>query len=188
MEKEEKKLPIYRDEFQQECDMFSKIYRVLRNSGQDSCIAKGIYKSLTKSLKDPLIFSIKESKKNEIVGAIQSLEHIIWQRRKNYQFYIDHLEESRIAEMVFNFGKASVPWRFNILMRNNVRPFIEYCLSERVPVSDWYPCVTPIFDVKQEFKGATIHEKCIANFPLLISKEEIERICLVINSYTKGKK
>lgn len=188
MEKNESTLPIYKHEFEYECNIFSKVYRVLRNNGQDSCIAKGIYKSLTESLKNSFVFSIEESRKKEIINAIQNLDYIIRKRRRNYQLYIQNLEGSRIKDKIFAFGKDSVPWRFNILMRDNARPFIDYCLREMVPVSDWYPCVTPIFGIEQEFKGAMTHEKCIVNFPLLISEEEIDRICVIINSYMEENK
>ena len=67
------------------------------------------------------------------------------------------------------------------------RAFIEYCLRYGLPVSDWYPCVTPIFGIYDSFDDAMWHENHIVNSPLLIPDEEIIRICRVIKGYKEKK-
>ena len=61
------------------------------------------------------------------------------------------------------------------------RRVIDELLDCSVPVSDWYPAVTPIFGVSKEFSGASMMERRIINFPLLIAEAEINRICDVVN-------
>ena len=60
---------------------------------------------------------------------------------------------------------------------------INILLKERLPVSDWYPNVTILFnDVKLPFENVDIMEKELLNFPLDIDEETILRICNKINS------
>lgn len=61
------------------------------------------------------------------------------------------------------------------------RMLIDKLLERKVPVSDWYPVVTPIFGAENPYGNAYRMEKKIINFPLLIDDKEIQRICNIIN-------
>ena len=69
-EKEERSLNPYQECIGDEWRIFSKIYRTIRNNGQNSLIVKGIYKSFEKTLKDLLIYSINDKYKNDILNKV----------------------------------------------------------------------------------------------------------------------
>ena len=167
-------------EYVNEWSVFSALYRVLRNTSQSSMMAKSIYKSLPKVLKDSYTFSISENKKEEIVKSISDLDDVIVERRKKYQIYYDHI---RIKDKIYAFESDAVPWRFNLMIDEGRKSFIESCLEKKLPISDWYPCVTPVFNNSIHFEGAEWHESHIVNFPLLIPDQKIINICEVINSF-----
>lgn len=187
-EKEERSLNPYQECIGDEWRIFSKIYRTIRNNGQNSLIVKGIYKSFEKTLKDLLIYSINDKYKNDILNNISRLDEIIVLRENKYNLYLEHLKDSDCGYSIYKFEDGAVPWRFNMLVREETnRAFIEYCLRYGLPVSDWYPCVTPIFGIYDSFDDAMWHENHIVNFPLLIPDEEIIRICRVIKGYKEKK-
>lgn len=104
---------------------------------------------------------------------------VIEKRKKKYTRYKERLE-GKYELYAFNIN--SVPWIFNLFV-NNRDEFVEYCLDNNLPVSDWYPCVTPIFGDKGVFEEAFWHEKHIINFPLMISDTEIDAICDILLKY-----
>jgi dTDP-4-amino-4,6-dideoxygalactose transaminase len=178
----EQKLPFYQAKFAKEWNVFSKLYRVIRNEGQDAVISQTFYKSLPESCKESFIFTIDEEKKKLIFDSISNLSDIIKKRRKSYELYRDYLYS--VERVSYKFENNAVPWRYNLLIDEEVRQnFIDYCLCNSLPISDWYPCVTPIFGDDKEYPGALWHEKHIVNFPLLIDEQKIKHICKAIIEY-----
>lgn len=181
-EKIENTLPAYTQEIGSEFDVFSKIYRTIRNAGENHKIVKIFYESLQASFAKIFLFSLDEKQKEKIVQACNKLNEVINTRRYEYSLYTSLLND----ECSYKFNDKAVPWRYNMLIAKNREGFIKYCLDNSLPVSDWYPLVTPMFNEDGEYPGARWHAEHIVNFPLLIEHEEIKRICGIINSYNFG--
>lgn len=178
-EKIENTLPAFTEEAGSEFDVFSKIYRTIRNAGENHEIVKIFYGSLRASFSKMFLFSIDEKQKEKIVQACQKLNEVIDRRRSEYSLYKSLLNEG----CSYNFNNKAVPWRYNMLIAKDRKEFIRYCLDNSLPVSDWYPLVTPMFNDDGDYPGARWHAEHIVNLPLLIEHEEIKRICDIINSY-----
>ena len=85
--------------------------------------------------------------------------------------------------MIYHFNEGAVPWRFNLLLGEEKKRFIKYCLDRSLPISDWYPDVTGMFQRDEEYIGCKLHEEQIVNFPLLLSDEKVLAVCNAINEY-----
>ena len=171
----------YCDDFEVEWSTFSAVYRVLRNKGQYSLIAKSVFQNLPASFESSFAFRISLEKKAQILKCVKDLDRVVKERRNKHQLYMRLL---KIPEQsVYSFSEDAVPWRFNLLVGDERNDFIRFCLDRLLPVSDWYPLVTPVLGDSHSYPGAEWHEKHIINFPLLISDEEIIRICRTINVY-----
>ena len=177
----ERTLPPFRQEFEEECSLFSKLYRTIRNAKHDSNIVKYFYSSLKLSFIDCFVFSIDESKKNQIISSIDKLDSIVEERRTKQKLYNELIKKDSIV--VYPLSKKSVPWRFCLFIKDNARIFIDYCLENNLPVSDWYPVISNMFGDDSKYEGAEWHEKHIVNFPLLIDNDRIYEICNIINGY-----
>ena len=181
LERIESGLPPFKQTYKEEWDTFSKIYRVLRNTNDSSKISKVVYNHLSEALKESFYFSITEEEKTRVFECIDQLDRIVSERKRQHKLYLDAL---RIPEACYYpFQPDSVPWRFNLLCMEGRKELINYCLKRNLPVSDWYPRVTPIFGDSDRYPGAYRHEKRILNFPLLISDDEIKEICSCVNEF-----
>lgn len=179
MEKKEKELPLFKKYYDEETILFSKIYRVLRNHRGESQLVKDVYHSLLYSFKDNFIFSLENNMKKIVLNSINNLTEVEKTRRAKYVLYKKYLSN---MYKIYKYESYAVPWRFNLYI-NNRDAFIKYCLDNSLPVSDWYPCVTPIFGETEIFINAFWHEQHIINFPLMINDDEILRICEILNNY-----
>ena len=168
-----------------ECDIntsfFSKLYRLIRNS-TDQSISHHIWKALRNQLKDLFVNRI-DIDNEEYLGKLCDLEDIVRLRCSNNELYEENIIKcDGINNYCWNEG--AVPWRFNIIVEPSIRNgMIDYLLSKNIPVSDWYPNVTPIFGKKVAFHNADSFENRIINFPLTLDKENIVNICKEINYY-----
>lgn len=186
MELMEKQFPIYKDTFENEWNVFSKVYRVLRNYGNDTVLSKSIYTSMLSNVREILLFKINQEKKEEVISAMDELKQAIENRRYKYSVYLDNLQNSLISDQIYRFNADAVPWRFNLLTKENNKSLIDYCLKNNMPVSDWYPCINKMFNCEKKFTSAERHEQHIINFPLLISDVEIDNICTNIIRFYKS--
>lgn len=182
LEKLESKLPNYKERYAEEWSIFSKIYRVIRNEGENALISKAFYSILPDTCKELFLYNISDKKKQAIVDSIDKLDDVIAGRRHAYQIYNKKLENIKIQHYNYNLG--AVPWRYNIFVDKEKRQdFILHCLNKKLPVSDWYPCVTSMFGIDKKFPNALWHEQHIVNFPLLITEGEIQSVCDAIKDY-----
>ncbi len=170
----------WNDEYKTEWNEFSRIYRILRNDGQMTNLASVIYLNLPETLYKSYNFSISLEEKRRIVSSLNDLDRIIASRRRKYQTYNDLL--ACFINVSYPYEESAVPWRFNLLIENK-HEFIEQCLHDNLPISDWYPRVTTVFQNSDHFVGAEWHEEHIVNFPLLKEDCEIKRICEVMKKY-----
>lgn len=181
IEHSEDRLPLYRAGFALEIKLFSKIYRIIRNQRYQSELCRCFFDSLRGTFGENFLYRISDDQKKMVLDSLDSLDEII--ERRNYQYNIYKLALEKEYEL-YSYEKQSVPWRFSFFVENDRDRFVEYCLENSLPVSDWYPCVTPIFGIDTPaFPNAQWHEKHIINFPLLIPDENIYRICECLNNY-----
>lgn len=176
-EKLEQSFGVWDDCYKNEWNEFSKIYRILRNDGQTTNLASIIYSNLPETLHKSYNYSISTEEKKRIISSINDLDRIVAERRRRYQIYIELLDSC--SSDLYPYERSAVPWRFNLLIEHK-HDFIEQCLHHNLPVSDWYPRVTPVFQNSDCFVGAEWHEDHIVNFPLLLEEREIKHICEVI--------
>lgn len=175
----EEQLPDISEESERNMAFFSKLYRLIRNAGSDTKIEKMIFRGLSESCRDDFLHKIDNGKKAWLFEQIKNLPDVIEQRRSALAHYKEKLEGCCLQPYPYAVG--SVPWRYNFFVDGGLREFvIKRCLEEGLPVSDWYPRVTNLFGVHDEFPGAKMHEKMILNFPLLVSTEKIDQICMLI--------
>ncbi len=177
----EKTLPAHDPKSDDNQMLFSKIYRLLRNEGHGTPIERMIYRELPVCCINDFVFRIDQSHGQWLYNQLGGLNEVIFQRRQKAHIYDHALADLQSIHYPYEVG--AVPWRYNILVRNkNARKLIiTHCLEAHLPVSDWYPNVTPMFGVDKRPKAA-IHEQWILNFPLLISDEQIQKICAIIRN------
>lgn len=124
----------------------------------------------------------------KIQTAISGLEKTVDQRRREKELYQALIHETKDIK-IYKFHDGAVPWRFNLFVSQDKKhKIIDILLKQKVPVSDWYPDVTPIFGNHRFYKNAKTMEKQIINFPLLIEDVEIQRICDCINQFANREK
>ena len=178
----EKQLPDFCEENERNASFFSKLYRLIRNEGAGTEIENMIYKGLVQCCKGDFLHKINDEKKEWLFQQLNQLPEIIKERQNALKFYKDKTRD--IQTVHYNYEQGATPWRFNILVDGNVRrELIRACLEESLPISDWYPQVTKLFGIIQDYPGAKKHEELILNFPLLIEDEKKERICKILHRY-----
>ena len=159
---------------------FAKLYRFLRNCNEENELIDSIYCDMYKQSRGLFISKIDIPEKDYVINGITKIEKVIEKRKKNKKLY-DKLLNSLKHVCKYSFSKEAIPWRYNLLVDDGYRDIlIDSCLKNKVPVSDWYPRVTPLFAEKNNYPNAFWHEKHIVNFPLLISESKIEYICKVV--------
>ncbi len=181
VEETEKRLSLLDIADEKNMEFFSKLYRFMRNQGSGTALEAEIYRVMYESSKGGFLYTIPEGKKEWVLSRLQLLPETIRLRREAEQEYRAYLGDCPIS--IYPYAEGAVPWRFNLLIEPTVRKrVIDACLEEKLPVSDWYPRVTDMFSCTEKFPGAEWHEKRILNFPLLIEKSQIRRICHTIRA------
>lgn len=175
--KQEKHLPVMTDEMEQNLALFSRLYRLLRNEGGDLPLTRMIYSGIPGCCRTGFIHTINDEKKANVINALQRLDRVIDSRRGALADYSKALG-ALSKRIMYPYEPGAVPWRLNLIIEDaSARAgLIKECLRLHLPVSDWYPTVTPMFNVKGDFDGAIWHERHILNFPLMIDEKLRERI------------
>lgn len=182
IEEIEQNLPSITEIDEENLVFFSKLYRLIRNQGNGTQLEKAIYRTLPDLLRNGFIHRISQEQKNWLYNQLSSerIDGIIKKRWEVYSQYKDELSDCCIRLYPYDIG--AVPWRFSIFMEEDERKrIIDRMLRERLPVSDWYPRVTPIFLDDGKYPGAEWHEKHIINFPVSDS-ETMHRICALLRA------
>lgn len=183
LEQVSKMLPLYDKSFEYESNMFSRIYRVIRNYDYNTALSKDFFKIVPQSMKKSFLFSIDGNTEDSIIKNLGELNRIKKERRYNYQIYSDILSKLDFLEE-YDFLEGAIPWRYNMYISPSMKKdFINYCLSRQIPVSDWYPSVLPVFGIDKKLSETEWHEQRILNLPILLQQDEICRICDTIKSY-----
>ena len=139
-----------------------------------------IYKGLPECCREDFLHNIADDDKLWLFDQLDALPSTIEARRSAFRLYESELSSKGFS--AYPFQKGAVPWRYNILLNVDMKKkLVKQCLENGLPVSDWYPCVTELFDEQKDFPGAKKHEEMILNFPLLIEEAQIKKICKIIN-------
>ena len=187
LEECEKSLPVPSEQTEANEAFFSRLYRLIRNEGHGTPIEKMIFRHLPECVRLDFVHRATPEEKTYLYAGLEKLPGIMEQRRQGWRCYENHLCAEQFTR--YPYAELAVPWRYNILLNDatDTRVFICECLEAHLPVSDWYPNVTPLFGGKQPFPGSDWHEKHIVNFPLPADKQEILRICDVVNAILRHK-
>ncbi len=178
-------LPLYSDQIEIDDSFFSKMYRLIRNN-ESQKLSDIIWRGLKDNLK--YLYLYQDHRFNDSINNIEGkLNKAIIDRRCSQNKYEQLI---RFSNYVYRFLPESVPWRFCMLIpAEKKRRIIDKLLQENIPVSDWYPVVTPIFgEDKKKYHNAYCIEQKIINFPLLINDKEIQRICECVNKILEMEK
>ena len=175
-------LPYYSDSIGADDAFFSRLYRLVRNNPNTSWTFH-IYKSLSQLAQRLFLYRATDAIEKKMLEALSNIDEIVKQRKTECEMYdrlilpCDNLEK-------YEFSVGACPWRYNIFVSPDIRKdFVDFLLSNNVPVSDWYPDVTPLFFEDKSFANASLFEKHILNLPLLIGQEKIKEYCNVVNSF-----
>jgi dTDP-4-amino-4,6-dideoxygalactose transaminase len=164
---------------------FSKLYRLIRNN-PDQTLSKYIWTGLEDNLKKIYVNQLPGIDK-KILEGLKKLDVIVSQRQSEVQLYDELILENSYVHK-YKWAEGAVPWRYCLLVDEPYRrELIEYLLENNIPVSDWYPVVTPIFGIKNNFPLATEMGNQLINFPLMIGSDEIKSICNSINAFLRRK-
>lgn len=161
---------------------FSRLYRLIRND-KEQTISSYIYQGLLNNIKNMFLFRIDKSFEEKVISSIENIEIEILKRKEAFQEYEILLKFNKYMKR-YHYLDGAVPWRYNILVEKNIKmKLIKFLLEKKVPVSDWYPVVTEMFGDEGVYINAKKMEDRIINFPLILSKKEIEIIAYNVNLF-----
>lgn len=162
----EVRLPFFNRDKEVSLSLFSKLYRVIRNSEDNSFVRK-IYQILPNLMQDYFLFRLSEEKKSIVLNSLYKIENERKRRWTIYSSLVEAIKNIPKLELC-EYGEGDIPWRLNFLYKGNKKKFVEYLLARKIPVSDWYPFVGAMFgkDNKVEYRNAFEIGECIYNLPL----------------------
>ncbi len=176
MREKEKTLPAFSSEDEKNLELFSKLYRLLRNNGNGCDIEKEIYNMLPTVCKNAFLHRISKADADMIREKLSDLPKVVELRRKCLKRYCENLKDCGLK--YYEYSDSAVPWRFSFFIEPEKRnAFVSECLENKIPISDWYPCVMPLFNQPDGLPGAKEHEKGILNLPIPLPDERIDEIC-----------
>lgn len=167
----------------QDEQFFSRLYRLIRNSENHS-MSNLIWHALLNDLEYLFVYRDDIDTK-KLLEALDKLDNIVGQRRFESEIYHNHINSCDMF-MEYEFADGAVPWRYSMLVDPLYKKeIVQNLLKRNIPVSDWYPVVTPVFGDSDSFPNALDMERRILNFPLCIGENTIIDICQVINTVLK---
>ena len=167
----EEELPLCGPAVEKTETLFSRLYRVLRNEGEGA-LEKAVYRALPEGARGMFLFRLTGAQKAEIAKALEGLAEEVRRRRACLADCEKALEEAgtlvpRGPLRLYPYEPGAVPWRLSVFVPAAWRRrLIDACLEEGLPVSDWYPRITPLFGDEEEYPGAKAMEQTILNLPL----------------------
>lgn len=181
MKLKESELPYWNETKEKDEQIFSQIYRVLRNNAGTNIEFK-LYTFLRKNFKH--IFLSKAS--YEIIQNIINIKEedlrVLQKRCENVELYNRNIKFRNSIINAYMFHEGAVPWRYNLFIEPKYKErFINEMLKLGIPISDWYPSIAKMFGDMKIYNGIDYFENRIVNFPLLIEKQHIIKICEQIN-------
>ncbi len=171
LEELQKDLPYFNKDIQHSLDFFSKIYRVIRNSPENSLI-NNIYNSLPAIMSKYFLFKLTDKEINLVLNSLKKIE---LEKQKRCTLYNSFKEKFKtINEInICEYSDDDIPWRFSFTYEGDRNEFIAFLLQNNVPISDWYPFIGTFFGVKNtKFVNTNKVEKTIYNLPLCLKFDD----------------
>ena len=169
-----KKFPLINKTIEEKNKLLSYEYRIARYKTND-------YTKVRKLFNDDLF--LNKIKQKDICELFDDtyINDSINKHQKNYYLYNYLLNKNFIR---YRYNEGSIPWRFSLLLdKKTKKDVINILLLNNLPVSDWYPNVTALFENKKTLlSGVDLMEEKIINLPLDINEETIKEICANINN------
>ncbi|MBR2835377.1 MAG: DegT/DnrJ/EryC1/StrS aminotransferase family protein [Coriobacteriales bacterium] len=173
-------LPLLNSQIEQTETLFSRLYRVLRNN-PDRKLDVEIYRAFYRGSRDAFLYNLAPHQKETVLEAVSHLDEVVAQRRSILHSCEKVLTTSGFMdapffEGMYPYSPGAVPWRLTFFVAPQAHEaFIKACLGKGLPVSDWYPCVTPMFENYNQYPGALSMDQRIVNFPL--TQKTAECVC-----------
>ena len=167
----EEELPFYGPAVERTETLFSRLYRVLRNEGE-GVLEKAVYRALPQGARNMFLFRLTDRQKETMEKALEELPGEVSRRRACLAECEKTLREQGALKpagplQLYPYTPGAVPWRLSFFVPVALRGrLVQVCLEEGLPVSDWYPRVTPMFGDAGEYPGARAMEERILNLPL----------------------
>jgi len=178
-------LPVLNEEIVNKQSNFSKQYGTLRRSDNPEKVRE-LFED-REALKRQFLYRITD---DGLLRQIDNCFSILTNEsdavRRKYDLFINNLP----AYLIYNYSEGSFPWRFSILVDDAIirKKIIEKLLSEKLFVSDWYPCIANAFGDNTNYPNARRMEREILNFSLRETEEDILKSCAIINTVLQGEK
>lgn len=177
-------LPLINDSISGRISEFSKKYRAFRNSVNEST-KKDFIVYAKSDLRDLFLHKCGTDYVTLLEHSLNELDKTIRRRVSDNDEYDKHISYSNRILRSYKYPNGSVPWRKSIFVSDKYRDsLVHYLLSNKVPVSDWYPSIAILFDDYKTYENINSMEKTILNFPLLIDKKEIQKITGFLNKFS----
>lgn len=174
-------LPLYNITIAKQNELFSKIYRQIRNAKLEvEC--RGIFSVFENNCRDSYLYKIDKAEEEKILNGLDNLQFIIECRKVQREKYDELIKFDLPFMKRYIYEEGAVPWRYNFFVDSAYRKrLIDLLLENSIPVSDWYPRTSIIFGDDTVYPNAKWMEEQILNFPLMVPDEKIEHICKVVN-------
>lgn len=176
-------LPLHTESMDAEQQLFSQVYRVLRNNNTDG-LAQCVFDYAREHLKSCFLFRASPEQMARLSVSVGKLDEVIRQRWENVGRYEQYLSWGAGMSR-YSFHTDAVPWRYNVLVDESQKAsLVAQLLDQRLPVSDWYPSIARMFRVNTRFVQAQRMERQVLNFPLVdVTEGQVQRIAQTINRF-----
>lgn len=160
--------------------LFSKMYRCLRNSECNNAEFKStLFSSFAEAFKPVFLHSIDEGKRGVVRSSLHKIDQVVARRRALFFQWSALFSENGLGGLVYPYDSGAVPWRFSFFVKpvSKREELISKLLDSSLPVSDWYPLISDSFYDSSVYPGASSMERSILNFPLSLD-DNLRRSCL----------
>ena len=177
-------LPFLDSDIEESLSMFSRIYRVIRNTTENS-LTKSIYNSLSEYMSKYFLFRITDDEMQTVLNSLKNVESEKEKRWNAYSSFVKELNGNELINICC-YEVGDIPWRFSFTYEGNRKEFVSFLLDKGIPISDWYPFIGNMFGIKNHQYENTVNvEKKIYNLPLKTDGREWIKI---INNFFEGMK
>ena len=172
---------------------YSRLYRLIRNNPQQD-LGRCIWRSLLPEMKSVFVNRLDDVVlEKQINDCFDHPDEYISKRRDQQKQYCSMIKwNDHIRPYVYEDG--DVPWRFSFFVDPDIRrDLIDHLLGAEVPISDWYPIVTPIFgtdnsteDLSLAFPGAYYMQERLLNLPVCVDDVCMKKYTDAVNAFFEG--
>lgn len=158
-------LPFLDSDIEESLSMFSRIYRVIRNSSENS-LTRSIYNSLPEYMSKYFLFRLSDEEKQTVLDSLKNIE---FEKEKRWNAYNSYVKEFNNNENinVCIYETGDIPWRFSFTYEGDRKGFVSFLLENSIPISSWYPFIGSMFGIKnRQYENTVKIEMTIYNLTL----------------------